>query len=233
MRVRITPERSLTIQRIAASFKSGTMHPLKVFKRLLILTAAAATVIPLSLLHTRLIQFWLKARIPPLAWRLGQLLVRVDHQCIKAVVPWMSSRLIQIIGRKEESSHKWCFQLRLGRPVGGQSGVRLLVSPRATPAYQLPRDAGGFLDPENLPTSLKGAPRFGPVGQHDGGGLHQSPKRSEVMLSLQDGSSPPLLGTEETHLVKGGSCGRLNLGTDMLSRGKVTPGKWMQHPVRE
>ncbi len=160
MRVRITPERSLTIQRIAASFKSGTMHPLKVFKRLLILTAAASTVIPLSLLHTRLIQFWLKARIPPLAWRLGQLLVRVDHQCIKAVVPWMSSRLIQIIGRKEESSHKWCFQLRLGRPVGGQSGVRLLVSPRATPAYQLPRDAGGFLDPENLPTSLKGAPRF-------------------------------------------------------------------------
>ncbi len=95
---------------------------------------------------------------------------------------------------QKESSHNGCVQLWLGCPVGGQSGVRLLVSLRETPAYQLPRDAGGFLSPENLPSSLKRAPRLGPVGQHDGGGLHQSPRQPQVTHSLQDGLSPPFFG---------------------------------------
>ncbi len=91
----ITLERSLTIQRLAASLKPGTTRPLKVFQRLLGLMAAAASVIPLGLLHMWPLQFWLKARIPPHTCRLGRLPVRVDHRCIKAVAPWTTSRLFQ------------------------------------------------------------------------------------------------------------------------------------------
>ncbi len=84
---------------------------------------------------------------------------------------------------QKEGSYNGCLQLRLGRPVGVQSSVRLLVSPRAASAYQLPRDVGDFLSPESLPAGLKGAPRPSLVRQYDGGGLHQSPRRSQVTLS--------------------------------------------------
>ncbi len=153
------------------------------------------------------------AQSPHSTPHLGRLPVRVDHHCIKAVAPWMTSRLFQTGVRLGLTSRRKVITTDAsnsgwGRPVGRQSGIRLLVSPGATPAYQLPRDVGGFLGPENLLTGLKGAPRLGPVGQHDGGCLHQSPRWSEVMHTLQDGSSPPLLGTEGTPLIKGGSCAR-------------------------
>lgn len=74
------------------------------------------------------------------------------------------------------------------------------------PAYQQPRNDGSLLGPENLPTGLKRAPHPGPVGQHDGGSLYQSPRQSKVTLSLKDGSAPPILGTEQTPHVKSSSC---------------------------
>ncbi len=52
------------------------------------------------------------------------------------------------------------LQLGLGCPVGGQSGVRLLVSPGATPAYQPSRDVGGFLGPEHITASFKRSTTF-------------------------------------------------------------------------
>ncbi len=105
---------------------------------------------------------------------------------------------------QEEGGHHRRLQLGLGYSVGGQSGILLLVSPGAMPAYQLPRAVGCFPGPD----SHKGAPYPGPVRQHDGGSLHQPPRRSQVLSSLQDGSTPPIVGTEQTPLAKSGSCAR-------------------------
>ncbi len=100
------------------------------------------------------------------------------------------------------------------------------------PAYQLPRNYGGFHGSENLPVGLKRAPRPGSVEQHDGDSLYQSPRQSQVTPPLQDGSVPPILGTEQTPLVRAVHVpGGLNLGADMLSRGNVAPwGTWTLHP---
>ncbi len=78
------PERSLTIQRLPASFKVGTLHPLRAFQRVLGLLSAATSMIPLGLHNMQPIQFWLKAH----AWRLDWFYVRVTHHCIRALAPW-------------------------------------------------------------------------------------------------------------------------------------------------
>lgn len=96
--------------------------------------------------------------------------------------PPVSNRCVTGSDLQKEGGYKRCLQLGLGRLVGGQSGVRLLVSPRAMPAYQLPRNACGFPSPENLPASLERAPCLCPVGQHDSGGFHQSPRQAQIAL---------------------------------------------------
>ncbi len=62
----------LTIQRHAASFKEGTTRPLKAFQRMLGLMVAASPAHHLGLLHVRPIQFWLKQRVPSVAWHHGR-----------------------------------------------------------------------------------------------------------------------------------------------------------------
>ncbi len=59
MRAVITPERALAIQKLAATFKSDTARPLKVFQRMLGLMAAASPVLQLGLLRMRPLQRWL------------------------------------------------------------------------------------------------------------------------------------------------------------------------------
>ncbi len=49
MQAWITPELSLTLQGLVASFKLGTLRPLRAFQRMLGLMAAASSVIPLGL----------------------------------------------------------------------------------------------------------------------------------------------------------------------------------------
>ncbi len=51
MRAVIAPERALAIQKLAATFKSDTARPLKVFQRMLGLMAAASPVLQLVLLQ--------------------------------------------------------------------------------------------------------------------------------------------------------------------------------------
>ncbi len=96
----------------------------------------------------------------------------------------------------------------MGCSAGGQSGVRLLVSPGSAPAYKLSRAPSSFSGPVNLPAGHTRAPCLGPFRQHDSGSLHQSPRRSEVSLPLQVGSTPPILGIEQTPFSKRGSRAR-------------------------
>ncbi len=58
MRAVIAPERALAIQKLAATFKSDTARPLKVFQRMLGLMAAASPVLQLGLLRMRPLQRW-------------------------------------------------------------------------------------------------------------------------------------------------------------------------------
>ncbi len=62
MRAVIAPERALAIQKLAATFKSDTAHPLKAFQRMLGLMAAASPVLQLGLLCMHPLQRWLKPR---------------------------------------------------------------------------------------------------------------------------------------------------------------------------
>ncbi len=88
MRAVIAPERALAIQKLAATFKSDTARPLKVFQRMLGLMAAASPVLQLGLLRMRPLQRWLKPRVPHNAWRHGRLHIRVNQACVTALTPW-------------------------------------------------------------------------------------------------------------------------------------------------
>ncbi len=107
---------------------------------------------------------------------------------------------------QKEGDHDRCLQLRLGCSVRGQSGGRLLVDPQVTSAYQLPQNEGCLSGPKDLPASLKRAYHLSPAGQHNGGGLHQPPRRLQVMSPSQDDLTSPALGTERTPLTTSGSC---------------------------
>ncbi len=85
MRAVIAPERALAIQKLAATFKSDTARPLKVFQRMLGLMAAASPVLQLGLLRMR----------PPStlvettgSWRHRRLHIRVNQACVTALTPW-------------------------------------------------------------------------------------------------------------------------------------------------
>ncbi len=88
----IAPERALAIQKLAATFKSDTARPLKVFQRMLGLMAAASPVLQLGLLRMRPLQRWLKPRVPHNAWRHGRLHIRVNQACVTALTPWKNPR---------------------------------------------------------------------------------------------------------------------------------------------
>ncbi len=107
---------------------------------------------------------------------------------------------------QEEGSHDGCFKLGLGRSVRGQSGIRLLVNPRMTPTHQLPRNDGCLSGPRDLPTSLTGALRPSPFGQHNCSSLYQLPRQPQVTFPLPDDLSSPALGAEQTPLNTSGSC---------------------------
>ncbi len=64
MRVAVTQECALAIQRLAASFVAGASRPLKSFQRMLDLMVSASPVLQLNLLRMRPLQRWLKPRVP-------------------------------------------------------------------------------------------------------------------------------------------------------------------------
>ncbi len=76
------------VQRHAASFKEGAAHPLKAFQKMLGFMAAASPVLQLGLLRIRLIQFWLKQRVPSAAWHHGRHSIMVSWACVSALARW-------------------------------------------------------------------------------------------------------------------------------------------------
>ncbi len=117
MRAVIAPERALAIQKLAATFKSDTARPLKVFQRMLGLMAAASPVLQLGLLRMRPLQCWLKPRVPHNAWHHGRLHIRVNQACDRDALAhdWPNlllyafppiALLPQVVRRVREQGHK-------------------------------------------------------------------------------------------------------------------------------
>ncbi len=88
MTATVSAERAMTIQRRMASFKEGTVHPLKAFQKMLDLMAAASPVLQLGLLHVRPIQYWLKQRVPSAVWHHGRHRIMVNRVCVSALTRW-------------------------------------------------------------------------------------------------------------------------------------------------
>ncbi len=78
----------------------------------------------------------------------------------------------------------------------------------------------------NLPASLKETPCPGLDRQHDSGSLYQPTRQSKITIPLQDGSTPPVVGIQQTPLAQSGSCagqieprGRHAVQRQCISRG--------------
>ncbi len=95
MRVVVTPECALAIQKLLASFEFSALRPLKMFQRMLGLIAAASPKLQLGLFRMRPLQRWLKPRVPSNAWRHGPLRIKVDQACVTTLTPWKNSQWME------------------------------------------------------------------------------------------------------------------------------------------
>ncbi len=224
MRAVIAPERALAIQKLAATFKSDTARPLKVFQRMLGLMAAASPVLQRGLLRMRPLQ------------RHGRLHIRVNQACVTALTPWKNPRWMEkgvamglVHTRKvvtTDASNTGWGALCEGKPTFGhwskaESGfhincLEMLAVCRACQFF-LPDLIGRHV--------LIRSDNMSVVSyiNHQGG---VSSKRLFILAErLLEWAQLNLRSLRAAHLP-----GRLNQGADMLSRSNVPSEEWMLHP---
>ncbi len=219
-----------------ASLNPGTTCPLKVFQRLPGLMAAATFAIPLGLLHMRPFQCWLKAHVPSHAWHLGWLPIRVDHRCVRAVAPWMTSRLFQagvrlgLTSRRkvvttDASNSGWGALLECNPAFGSWSVperhllincLEMLVVFLALKAFLLALKGHHVLVWSDSMMVVAYINRQGGLRSHS---------LDRMAHRLLFWAQKELLSLRAVHVP-----GRFNLGAYMLSRGIVAPGEWALHP---
>ncbi len=207
MRAVVAPERALAIQKLAASFMSGTTRPIKAFQRMLGLMAAASPVLQLGLLRMRSLQRWLKPRVPPHAWRHRRLHIRVSQACVTALAPWKNARWIEkgvamgmICSRKvvttDASNTGW------GGTVRRQTDFRPLVESGERIPHQLLGNASSMSSLPVLPARPNRTPRANPLGQHVCGVLFKSPRKSLLEVPLHSGRAPSGVGSAQPALAE-------------------------------
>ncbi len=198
MRAVIAPERALAIQKLAATFKSDTARPLKVFQRMLGLMAAASPVLQLGLLRMRPIQRWLKPRVPHNAWHHGRLHIRVNQACVTALTPWKNPRWIH-----QESCHDRRLQHRLGGAVRRQTDLRPLVEDGERLPHQLLGNASSLSSLPVFPAGPNRTPCADSLRQHVRGVLYKSPGRCLLEAPLYSGRAPSGMGSAQPALAEG------------------------------
>ncbi len=235
MRAVIAPERALAIQKLAATFKSDTARPLKVFQRMLGLMAAASPVLQLGLLRMHPLQRWLKPRVPHNAWHHGRLHIRVNQACVTTLTPWKNPRWMEkgvamglVHTRKvvtTDASNTGWGALCEGKPTFGhwskaESGfhincLEMLAVCRACQFF-LPDLIGRHV-------LIRSDMSVVSYINHQGG---VSSKRLFILAErLLEWAQLNLRSLRAAHLP-----GRLNQGADMLSRSNVPSEEWMLHP---
>ncbi len=206
MRAVIAPERALAIQKLAATFKSDTARPLKVFQRMLGLMAAASPVLQLGLLRMRPLQRWLKPRVPHNAWRHGRLHIRVNQACVTALTPWKNPRWME-----KESCHDRRLQHRLGgapqHRLGGavrrQTDLRPLVEGGERLPHQLLGNVSSLSSLPVFPAGPNRTPCADSLRQHVRGVLYKSPGRCLLEAPLYSGRAPSGMGSAQPALAEG------------------------------
>ncbi len=208
MRAVIAPERALAIQKLAATFKSDTARPLKVFQRMLGLMAAASPVLQLGLLRMRPLQRWLKPRVPHNAWRHGRLHIRVNQACVTALTPWKNPRWMEkgvamglVHTRKvvttDASNTGW------GGAVRRQTDLRPLVEDGERLPHQLLGNASSLSSLPVFPAGPNRTPCADSLRQHVRGVLYKSPGRCLLEAPLYSGRAPSGMGSAQPALAEG------------------------------
>ncbi len=204
----IAPERALAIQKLAATFKSDTARPLKVFQRMLGLMAAASPVLQLGLLRMRPLQRWLKPRVPHNAWRHGRLHIRVNQACVTALTPWKNPRWMKkgvamglVHTRKvvmtDASNTGW------GGAVRRQTGLRPLVEGGERLPHQLLGNASSLSSLPVFPAGPNRTPCADSLRQHVRGVLYKSPGRCLLEAPLYSGRAPSGMDSAQPALAEG------------------------------
>ncbi len=236
MRAVIAPERALAIQKLAATFKSDTVRPLKAFQRMLGLIAAASPVLQLGLLRMRPLQRWLKPRVPHNAWRHGRLHIRVNQACVTALTPWKNPQWMKkgvamglVHSRKvvtTDASNTGWGALCEGKPTFGHwskaekgfhiNCLEMLAVCRACQFFLLDLIGRHVLIRSDNMSVVS-------YINHQGG---VSSKRLFILAErLLEWAQLNLRSLRAAHLP-----GRLNQGADVLSRSNVPSEEWMLHP---
>ncbi len=204
MRAVIAPERALAIQKLAATFKSDTARPLKVFQRMLGLMAAASPVLQLGLLRMRPLQRWLKPRVPHNAWRHGRLYIRVNQACVTALTPWKNPRWMEKgVAMGLVHTRKVVTTDRLGGAVRRQNDLRPLVEDGEQLPHQLLGNASSLSSLPVFPTGPNRTPCADSFRQHVRGVLYKSPGRCLLEAPLYSGRAPSGMGSAQPVLAEG------------------------------
>ncbi len=201
MRAVIAPERALAIQKLAATFKSDTARPLKVFQRMLGLMATASPVLQLGQCYMRPLQRWLKPRVPHNAWRHGRLHIRVNSACVTALTPWKNPQ--------------W---MKKGVAMGLVHTRKVVITDAS--------NTGWFFLPDLIGRNvLIRSDNMSVVSYINHQGDVSSKRLFILAERLLEWAQLNLRSLRAAHLP-----GRLNQGADMLSRSNVPSEEWMLHP---
>ncbi len=205
MRAVIAPERALAIQKLAATFKSDTARPLKVFQRMLGLMAAALPVLQMGLLCIRPLQRWLKPRVPHNAWRHGHLHIRVNQACITALTPWKNPRWMKK-GVAMGLVHTRKVVTTDASNTGGD--LRPLVEGGERLPHLLLGNANSLSSLPVFPAGPNRTPCADSLKQHVCGVLYKSPGRCLLEAPLYSGRAPSGMGSAQPALAEGSTPAR-------------------------
>ncbi len=237
MRAVIAPERALAIQKLAATFKSDTARPLKVFQRMLGLMAAASPVLQLGLLRMRPLQRWLKPRVPHNAWHHGRLHIRVNQACVTALTPWKNPRWME-----KGVAMGLVHTRKVVTTDASNTGWGVLCEGKPTFGHWSKTESGFHINCLEMLAVCRACQFFLPdlIGRHV---LIRSDNMSVVSyINHQGGVSSKRLFMLAERLLEWAQLnlrslraahlpGRLNQGADMLSRSNVPSEEWMLHPL--
>ncbi len=207
MRAVIAPERALAIQKLAATFKSDTARPLKVFQRMLGLMAAASPVLQLGLLRMR----------PPSTLvettgstqRMARTLAYQGESGLCNSPDPLEEPTVDGEGRghgvgpHQESCHDRRLQHRLGGAVRRQTDLRPLVEDGERLPHQLLGNASSLSSLPVFPAGPNRTPCADSLRQHVRGVLYKSPGRCLLEAPLYSGRAPSGMGSAQPALAEG------------------------------
>ncbi len=202
MRAVIAPERALAIQKLAATFKSDTALPLKVFQRMLGLMAAASPVLQPGLLRMRPLQRWLKSRVPHNAWRHGRLHIRVNQACVTALTPWKNPQWM-----KKGVAMGLVHTRKVVMTDASNTGWGALCEGKPTFGHWSKAESGFHINCLEMLAVFPAGPNrmtcADSLRQHVRGVLYKSPGRCLLEASLYSGRAPSGMGSAQPALAEG------------------------------